>query len=327
MARATDRSAANVGRGEYTGRVVGQRELGQSHYALLVELAGDGGRSFGAARAGQFVQLACRDLRLAHAPVPLLRRPFSLARVIRNEDGSDAAGGTTLVEIIYRVVGAGTSWLSERRAGEVINLLGPLGNGFRMPAKKEQPILLLGGGVGLPPMFFFADELIGADHKQVLGFAGAWSKDLLVCGLEEEGLRGMGEGLQPRRLVEQFSRSGTRAIVATDDGSCGFAGNVVAAAERFLADHVDWAGADIYACGPRAMLKATAALAQRRGLRCQVCLEAYMACGIGVCQSCVVEVCGPEDKGTGHQKEDEQKHYKLVCAHGPVFDAKDVVWD
>ena len=121
--------------------------------------------------------------------------------------------------------------------------------------------------------------------------------------------------------MQQFSRSGTSSIIATDDGSMGYHGNVVEACREILVGNEQWAEAEVFACGPVGMLKAVAGFAREKGNPCQVCMEAYMACGIGLCQSCVVAM------KAGAADDVESKKYKLVCVNGPVFDADKVDWD
>ena len=146
------------------------------------------------------------------------------------------------------------------------------------------------------------------------------------CRQAQHGLQRLGdlnadkyegdEPLKPQMVIGQFTRSGVSSIAATDDGSFGYAGSVVEALEEFIEGQKDWGEAYLYACGPYGMLKAAAETARRRNMGCQVCMEAYMACGIGVCQSCVVGWKG-----------DGERRYKLVCSDGPVFDSEMINWE
>jgi dihydroorotate dehydrogenase electron transfer subunit len=327
MKEIDSRNKRPVHRGEFTAKICDQRHLGDRNNSLLLELSGDGASCFAAAGAGQFVQLACRDFSDPRQTVPLLRRPFSIAGVsaIYNELRPNATeiiqtNQGIFLEVIYRVLGPGTKWLMDRTTSEEINLLGPLGNGFSISDNIETKNILIGGGVGLPPLFFLADQLTKAGIKNNIAFAGARTKSHF------EATAAMKEGefdpLRPVMLLEQFNRSGTASVAATEDGSFGYAGSVVAALNKFLDTQPDWRDARIFACGPHGMLKEVAALAQRRTMACQVCMEAYMSCGIGLCQSCVVAVksVSQEEKGT-------DRKYKMVCSNGPVFDAEKIIWE
>jgi len=296
-------------RGEFVGTIVALDSFSEELKSLTLELTGQAAECFAPAKAGQFVQLACRDLGNLRCPTPLLRRPFSIA-------GIQSESERIQLEIMYRVMGPGTKWLAHRRPGDSINLLGPLGNGFKLPKEPGRPALLVGGGVGLPPMFFLADRLLETGHKNVTAFVGARSKNQFIgsfCPVS-------GNSLKPRPLIEQFNRSGTGCILATDDGSYGYPGLVVDALDQYLAEQDNPTGVDLYACGPEGMLRAICELAVKYDLPCQVCMEAYMACGIGLCQSCVVQVKSQAGKET-------KPNYKLVCTNGPVFDSRSIIWE
>ncbi|MBN2211930.1 MAG: hypothetical protein JW709_11090 [Sedimentisphaerales bacterium] len=298
-------------RGEFEAIVVRQAHIGTDHQTIILRLNGAGGAAFAQAQPGQFVQLACRDIHNPRSVAPLLRRPLSIAGIRITTDQTE-------VQFIFRLRGPGTQWLGHRREGELVNLLGPLGRGFRLPESGEQSVLLLGGGIGLPPMFFLADVLRAQGFNQVVGFAAARSRESLTATFERDTYNTT-RCTEPQLVLEEFNRSSTPCIIATDDGSLGCKGSVVAASEAFLDRQPKEYKPLVCACGPQGMLRATAELAEKRDLACQVCLEEYMACGIGVCQSCVTRLRNGED--------DKEGSYKLVCSHGPVFDARRVVWD
>ena len=153
----------------------------------------------------------------------------------------------------------------------------------------------------------------------MVGFAAARNVELLPSVLDRERYDG-GRPLEPQQVVEGFARSGVGSIVVTDDGSLGVGGHAVDAVTKFLEANPEWREAQVYACGPHAMLKGVADLARERQMACQVCLEAYMGCGIGVCQACVVAGRSAKDGGEGRQ-------YRLVCTEGPVFEAESIIWD
>ena len=314
-------------RGQFDARVISIETFGGDRHRIMLELANHAAECFRNARAGQFVQIACRDLDQPRAPTPLLRRPFSLAGVC-----PDPASGKVLVEIIFRALGVGTQWLVHRRPDEIIDLLGPLGNGFTTPpaqqrlhaqgSKQDAPrVLLVGGGVGLPPLYFFATQLHQAGFTQVVAIAGAHTRGEFCGRLELANYRPE-NALQPQLVLDQYNRCQTPVILTTDDGSVGFAGSTVDACEQFLDDNPQWRNAKIYACGPDGMLKALAALARGLQMPCEVSMEAYMTCGFGVCQSCVIEVVGLDTDAPA-----DQPQYRLVCSDGPVFDAQTIKWE
>jgi len=314
-------------RGEFTARVADQIHLGDGNNSLLLALAGQSADCLAQAKAGQFIQVACRDLNDFRNTDPLLRRPFSIAGISKNyhwlrpHSTAKPAGLEGLfLEIIYRVLGPGTVWLSCLKAGDSVNFLGPLGNGFSLPHDQNGKVILIGGGVGLPPLFFWADQLSQAGFTSLLGFAGARTKSHFEVAANLEMLPS--DPLIPAAVLEQFARSKTDTIIATEDQSIGFPGSIVQALERFLQKHQDWSQASMYACGPKGMLKAVADLARRRTMTGQVCMENYMSCGIGLCQSCVVAV-----KTAAAEPDKTAGKYKLVCSNGPVFDMEKIIWD
>ena len=311
------------GRGAYVGHVVANRRVCDAHY--LLRLAFD---KFPATRPGQFVQLQCRGLtaqvtarevdwpaggwpRLAQAELvdkePLLRRPLSLAGRTEGPDGPQ-------LDIIYRAIGTGTHWLTSVREGVALSVLGPLGNAFPIsPAKKNAA--LIGGGVGIPPMIYLA-EALGAAGKNAVAFSGIRSVRLLPLTVAKD-VAACREG-RPGLCVQEFARYGVRSVIATDDGSMGFAGPVGKAFANWL-DAGGPAADDlvVYSCGPEAMMRAVADLCIARGIECHLALERHMACGVGTCQSCVVKIRSDNDRGW---------EFKLCCTHGPVFDARSVLW-
>ena len=216
-------------------------------------------------------------LRVSPDSVPLLRRPFAFA-------GFDGQART--VQIIYQKRGRGTEILSAKKPGEKIDVIGPLGNPFPINDGQGKSIAAA-GGIGLGPVLFLAARL-----KQ--------------RGIETEFVFGCKSGpLIPK--TDLFESAGAR--VCTDDGSAGFAGNVVQYIEGSLKPDEK---SIIYGCGPVAMLKGLSGLAQARGARAWVSLESVMACGVGACMGCAA----PTSQG-----------YMRVCKEGPVFDGKDIIWE
>ena len=235
------------------------------------------------AKPGQFVALT------VGGPTSglLLRRSFSLHKV----SATGTYGGT--VEIVVANAGPGTAWISALAPHDRVNIVGPLGRGFRLP-KEPQPCILVGGGYGSAPLFWLAE---------MLGERGC-STHLVLGAASERRLFGVVEG---RRIADEVA-------VVTDDGSAGRTGRVT----DVLPDLLTRTGAAvIYACGPMAMLAAVTDVGARFGAVTQVAVEEAMACGIGVCMTCVLPV-----RGT-----DGVTRMVRSCVDGPVFAGDDVRWD
>ena len=231
------------------------------------------------ARPGQFVSIA------VGGQGTLLRRPFSLYRVSRS-----AGGGT--IEIVYNTIGEGTRWLAARSRHDVVDVVGPLGNGFPMPQRPD-PCLLIGGGYGAAPLLHLA-TLLRREGNRVDIIFGAATADRLFNAIEAK-------------------RVAASATFTTADGSSGVQGLVTDVFDAV----VDRAGSRIvYACGPMPMLAAVAQAAAARRLPCQVAVEEAMACGVGVCMTCVVPI--HTDDGIRNLR---------ACYEGPVFLGRRVAWD
>ncbi len=277
---------------------------------------------------GQFVQVACADRELHNQPREMqwpssasacaqgggpseggafLRRPFSLA-------GRTDVDGKVGLEIIYRAVGRGTRWLRRRRIGELVSILGPLGNHFELP-KDNGHAVLIGGGVGIPPMLYLAQQLAG---RSAAAFVGATSGDLLPVSIER--LERFTGPVTPRLIVGEFSRHGIAAVVTTDDGSVGYAGRVTESLSAYLDSLDSGLPVTLYTCGPELMMKAVARIAADRGMECQVAAERAMACGMGTCQSCVIR-CRATGRADGRDWV-----YRLTCTDGPVFRGQELLW-
>lgn len=213
---------------------------------------------------GQFISLYCDDRD------NLLPRPISLCEVDKEE-------GT--LRIVYRVVGEGTKAFSEKKAEDVIRILGPLGNGFPLENKKA---ILIGGGIGIPPMLQLAKELPG-EVTVVVGYRD--SQTFLKSELEE---------------------AADKVVIATEDGSIGTKGNVI---DAINAEQVT--GEIIYSCGPTPMLKGVKQWGLENNIPTWLSLEEKMACGIGACLACVCQ----STKEDSHSK----VHNKRICKDGPVF--------
>lgn len=213
---------------------------------------------------GQFAQI--------RLPGHTLRRPISICGIDR---------GT--LRFVFQIRGQGTAELAEFRQGQELEILAPLGNGF--PVDPDKRTLLVGGGIGVPPLLGCA-SVLGENAVAVLGFR---SKSAVI-------------------LEQDFEKTGAKTLIATDDGSYGFHGLVTALAEKEEFEAV-------FACGPAPMLKAVRALAEQRKVPCFLSLEERMACGIGACLGCATPLLD----------ENGNQYFGHVCKDGPVFDSRRVV--
>jgi dihydroorotate dehydrogenase electron transfer subunit len=249
------------------------------------------------ARAGQFVHLSCD-------PLLAMRRPLSIMRV-------DAASGW--VELLYKTVGQGTRLLARRTVGEAVSLLGPIGRPFTADPQRPRA-LLLGGGVGMPPMIFLADYLRQLEDCSPLVLLGSevpfpftrQPSRIMVPGMPDGVI-----GCMP--LLEDWNIPSRLASLQGYPGC--FEGYITDLARCWL-DKLDETGRNevaVFGCGPHAMLEAVAGLAREYGLPCQLSLEEYMACAVGGCAGCVVQVQTAQGPAM-----------KRVCVDGPVFDAYSV---
>ena len=234
------------------------------------------------AKAGQFIHVRCgKDFD------PLLRRPFSLSSIDRER-------GT--ISFIYEVRGRGTKLLSEFLPGQRVDIMGPLGNSFIIEnLSSEDHAILVGGGIGAPPMAALGQALSLQGVKKITVLLGAAKKEKLL----------------PEKI---FTNNGARVFIATDDGSMGHKGFVT----ELLSEAAKGSGEKcaVFACGPKGMLKAVSEFCLERNLPCQLSLEEIMACGVGACQGCACKV-----------KADSGFDYVRVCREGPVFEAGEVVLD
>jgi dihydroorotate dehydrogenase electron transfer subunit len=222
--------------------------------------------------------------------------------------------GKIIVEVVYCVLGPATLRMTTLVKGNSINIIGPLGNGFTVPAGKKRA-LLVAGGMGSPPLEHLA-QVLTAEHPTMdaIAFAGAKTKDDLPF---ERPLDNLSQEIG--FWLGEFARYSIGSFVATDDGSAGFKGFVSACLVDWLSQNsisFNPAEAIIYACGPRSMLAGIAKLARDKKIDCQVSMEETMACGIGLCQSCAVK-CKADGAG---------ETYKFCCKDGPIFDAKEIVF-
>lgn len=243
-----------------------------------------------AIRPGQFVML-----RMPGTTDPLLGRPFALYDTVLDAQGQPAA-----VDIVYLIVGKLTGLLARLERGQSLEVWGPLGRSFTAPAGVDH-VGLVAGGIGQTPFLAYVRELLGQrgyggqprrrQCKSVSLFYGVRTAEL-AAGLDD------------------FRAAGALVHLATDDGSLGFHGFVTQLLETHKPPQ------HLAGCGPEPMMKSLAALAKRWGVSCQLSLETPMACGVGICFSCVTRVRTPDGWD-----------YRRVCVDGPVFDANCLAWE
>jgi dihydroorotate dehydrogenase electron transfer subunit len=249
-----------------------------------------------AARPGTFVHVVCDDA------LPM-RRPLSIMRAADD-----------WIEVLYKVVGEGLHLLAGKRPGDTISVLGPIGQPF-VASSERSNCLLIGGGVGIPPMVFLA-ETVRNDQWNPLAILGSeipFPFELQESALPTPWLDDSISSTMP--LLESWGIA-ARLTSLSDFEGC-YRGYVTDLAEKWLQslDAAELANVGVFACGPTPMLKAVAALAANYNLPCQVSLEEFMACAVGGCAGCTVPVTTPDGPAM-----------KRVCVDGPVFDASTVVW-
>jgi dihydroorotate dehydrogenase electron transfer subunit len=235
---------------------------------------------------GQFVMV-----RTATGTDPLLRRPFSVFEILRNE-----AGVASGISLLCKRIGPGTTRLYEAAEGDRLPVLGPLGKPFTVVAPPAEA-WMVAGGVGLAPFAILTEALQGTGAKIRLFYGGRTRADLFY--------------------LDWFRSRGVALDLATEDGSLGARGLVTAPLDAALLARASGLAVTLYACGPEPMLKAVAVLARAHGCPSQLSTERIMGCGLGGCYSCVVRVRDAE--GT--------PRFVRSCLNGPVFNGDDLVWE
>lgn len=245
-----------------TSTILQQECIGTDIYSLWL----DAPQIASQAKPGQFISVYSND------SGRVLPRPISICEIDR-EKGA--------LRIVYRIAGKGTKEFSGMKAGETLDILGPLGNGFPMDVIKGKRVFMMGGGIGVPPMVQTAKEA----EAEVTVIAGYRNSEIF--------------------LKEELEQNGT-LVIATEDGSVGTKGNVMDAIRE---NHLE---ADvIFACGPTPMLRAIKTYAEENGILCYISMEEKMACGVGACLACVCK-----SKDVDHHS---HVHNKRICKDGPVF--------
>ncbi len=248
---------------------------------------------------GQFITVRCGDF--------TLRRPLSVhqSSPLTGEDSGEGE-----IALLFKVAGKGTLWLSQRQTGERIDILGSLGEGFRIPsviARQSKHLLLVAGGIGIAPLVFLM-QYASSQHQITLIHGASTAAQLYPSAMPKTGPSSAGK----KRSKLSPLPKGVQFIPVTEDGSMGKKGM----ATDILPDFLDWAD-QVYACGPVDMYKAMAEMslrAKRSNLKltkCQVSLEVRMGCGFGACYSCTINT---------------KKGLKQICRDGPVFELDDIIW-
>lgn len=245
---------------------------------------------------GQFVMM-----RIAGISDPLIGRALAVYDVIES-----SAGEPWQIDVIFVAKGKFTSALAAFADGASVTLWGPLGNGFS-PTPCDTLVIAV-GGVGQTPMLALAQEALGlrsfADHGRGCGYA---QRVIMVYGARS------GEYLS---TIEAFEKTGMELVLCTDDGSMGKKGRVPDVLREVL-ERADLGDTRIVTCGPEPMMQRVAEIATEKHIPCEVSLETPMACGIGICFTCVAKV----------RQDDGEWDYKRTCVEGPIFDASQIVWD
>lgn len=256
---------------------------------------------------GQFFML-----RIAGQNDPLIGR--ALAMFDRHRDG---AGNLNAISVVYTVKGRFTTAMARRNPGDQIDVWGPLGNAFS--TEPVDHLILVAGGVGQTPMLTYAAAALGREEFGAssssnqavtgpLGMKGPFASKVTMCygARTKDQLAG----------VEQFQKVCSEVIVTTEDGSAGIQGRVTTALESILKQKQS-ERCRIACCGPEPMMHAVSNMAEAYDVTCQVSLETPMACGIGICFTCVAKVIQP----------DGQWDYKRTCVEGPIFDSRSICWE
>ena len=258
------------------GKVLLNKEVGENICRIDIEAPFLGKNS----KPGQFINIKAKS----GVSDPLLRIPLGIHKIRK-----------TGISLLYKVVGPGTALLKEKRKGETVDILGPLGNGFDLAesGNKHERAVLVAGGYGVSPLFALAEELIGKG-KNVNVLMGGKTKTHVTC-------------------EKELKKMGVKVVVMTDDGTYGKKGHITEALIQTLNKMSEKKDKTIiFACGPEAMLASVSGIAAERGIKAQITKDEYMACGVGACRGCAVKT---------------KEGYKLSCTDGPVFESTIIEWE
>jgi dihydroorotate dehydrogenase electron transfer subunit len=267
----------------YIGEITGNEEIQKDYFLMKVKLAS----SFDDPLPGQFVMI-----RIAGLTDPFLSRPISIYSFCRGKNFCK-------VELLYRVVGKGTQILAGLIKSSQVEIHGPLGGSFAVPADKKQ-IIFIAGGIGVAPLSLLAEYLcrnVCLPKESMSFYLGAQTADDIV-GLDK--LQKLCYNIQ----------------ICTDNGTLGRKGLVTDAFQKDMKKYCA-ANAIIYTCGPRAMVRTLSKILKGSKFTCQASMEERMACGNGACMGCAVAIKDKQGNLT----------YKRVCADGPVFDLRQIIWE
>jgi len=270
------------------------KEIASAHFKMVLNL----GKLHVPVRPGQFLHI-----RAGSDCDPLLRRPISIHRI---------GSSSNIIELLYKIEGKGTQLMSRRSKGTYLDIIGPLGNGFKVP-KGQSNFILMAGGMGIAPLIGLADSLARFRKRTITVILGAKTKDFVMCKKELRDI-------------------GAKVIVMTEDGSEGEQGLATAVLESVIeqfdlrknatallsrraktvtiSEYSPEVG--LYVCGPSAMLKTVAAIAKYYTIQAQGSFEERMGCGVGACLGCAIKT---------------KAGYKRVCKDGPIFDLEDIIWE
>ncbi|OGP74229.1 MAG: hypothetical protein A2W09_07520 [Deltaproteobacteria bacterium RBG_16_50_11] len=277
--------------------ILKNENLSQNYFKITINLP-----AIPIPRPGQFYHIRCST-----STDPLLRRPFSLHRWME--------GGNSLqIEILYRVVGKGTEWLSKKQKGESLDILGPFGNGFIIEEDVDH-LLLVARGIGIAPLYAVAEEALRKDGR----------KKIFIL---------MGARFKERVFYEEECKKIGEVFLYTDDGSQGFHGKGPELLSHLLRNKKLPEPLSLYACGPGSMLRELAEIGKKFGIPGQLALEDHLGCGFGACLSCVCPLKPQSirrnddwEKPALQWSEDRTHAYSLICRDGPIYDIYEVNWE
>jgi dihydroorotate dehydrogenase electron transfer subunit len=256
---------------QFISKITQQRSIATDYFEMRFSWLPD----FETPAPGQFLNLRCTD-----KTTPLLRRPFAFSGFDKTKNEAS---------VIYQLRGPGTGILSQKKTGDSIDIIAPLGTGFRA-SERNRIHIIVSGGIGFGPLWFLSRTLKDGGYRFIFI-----------------------HGAKTKKFIPDFTCfESPEFIVCTDDGSLGYRGTTTGYLSTI--DNETIANAALYACGPLPMLEACSGLSEKHGIECFVSMEQIMACGFGACMGCVIKT----KTGTG---------FARVCKEGPVFPAKDIVWN